>query len=412
MRILSLCISFLFLGTISMTGQEEAIYLNNPSFEDMPRHSKAPRGWRDCGFPGESPPDVQPSGTFMTIDKPAIDGSTYLGMVVRDNDTWERVSQRLSKPLEKGQCYEFSIFVARSELYLSQSRLNNEQVNYTTPCKLRIYGAFGYCNQQFLLAETSLIINTRWLEYRFKLEPDDNYTYIMFEAFYKTPTLFPYNGNILLDKASAIVPVPCDQPLAEKITEPTPEQPPVADNPVTPPAPTPKTPAKTQEPTPQPKDPVVIESLPKVDDTQTTKVQPQTTNDEVTIAGLKKSDLKKGQTIRIENLYFRATKAVITEESFPILDEVYRFLNAHQDVAVEIGGHTNSLPPHDICDRLSSERAKAVMEYLLEKGIAKRRLQSKGYGKRDPIADNKTLAGRRKNQRVEIKILDIDGNNG
>ena len=88
--------------TVSLLAQDDPIELNNPSFEDFARASKEPRGWYDCGFPGETPPDVQPSGGFEVF-KPAYEGRTYLGMVVRDNDTWESVAQRLSRPLQGGQ---------------------------------------------------------------------------------------------------------------------------------------------------------------------------------------------------------------------------------------------------------------------------------------------------------------------
>ena len=94
----------LFGMCTGLQAQEEPIKLTNPSFEDLPHHSKPPRGWIDCGFDGETPVDVQPNGTF-SVTKPAAEGNTYIGMVVRDNDTWEAVSQRLSRPLQAGQCY-------------------------------------------------------------------------------------------------------------------------------------------------------------------------------------------------------------------------------------------------------------------------------------------------------------------
>ena len=137
--IASLVLTMVFSNVYS---QGEPIYLANPSFEDMPRHSKEPRGWHNSGFPAESPPDVQPSGEFGVV-KPAYEGNTYLGMVVRDNDTWESVAQRMSKPMEKGKCYEFSLSLCRSELYISVSRTTDETTNYTTPAKVRIYGGFG-----------------------------------------------------------------------------------------------------------------------------------------------------------------------------------------------------------------------------------------------------------------------------
>jgi len=78
-------------------------------------------------------------------------------------------------------------------------------------------------------------------------------------------------------------------------------------------------------------------------------------------------------------------------------------------VVIEIGGHTNNLPADDFCDKLSGDRAKSVAEFLYEKGIKEVRIAHKGYGKRKPIASNKSKSGRKKNQRVEIKILRVDG---
>ncbi|QLH30266.1 MAG: hypothetical protein HWD63_13375 [Candidatus Parvibacillus calidus] len=57
----------------------------------------------------EKPPDVQPSGSWE-VRKPANNGDTYLGMVVRENDTWESVSQQLSGTLKKGKTYTFDLF--------------------------------------------------------------------------------------------------------------------------------------------------------------------------------------------------------------------------------------------------------------------------------------------------------------
>jgi hypothetical protein len=99
-----ICGVFLLLTVYSAVDAQEIIRLTNPSFEDT-GHSRPPTGWKDCGsfmFPGESPPDVQPSGSWH-VYKPATDGDTYLGMVVRENDTWEAVSQALSGALQKGK---------------------------------------------------------------------------------------------------------------------------------------------------------------------------------------------------------------------------------------------------------------------------------------------------------------------
>ena len=98
---------------------QDTIHLKNPSFEDMPRvgvlGSRYIDGWYDCRakFPQETPPDIHPvpkGGWGVTT--PSFDGQTYLGMVIRYNDTYEGVSQKLSTPLTAGKCYSFSLFMA------------------------------------------------------------------------------------------------------------------------------------------------------------------------------------------------------------------------------------------------------------------------------------------------------------
>lgn len=386
--------SFLFFVS-TLSAQDEPIYLINPSFEGTPAEgtldNSLPTGWYDCGFPGETIPDIHPvpNGGKFQVTKPPYDGNTYLGMVVRENDTWEMVSQRLSSPLKAGKCYEFSIHLCRSELYVSPSRVSGEYVNYTNPAKLRIWAGNGYCLKTELLAESSVIINTRWLEYNFRFEPKNDYTHIVFEAFYRTPTPFPYNGNILLDNASPIIPVPCD---VEKpsVAEIPPSKEDVKDTPTSVKKPTPSPPVISSEP-PGVEQPVVQSKKEKI------------------LKELDKDKIREGQTIRIDQLYFKADSSSITEESYPVLDEIYEFLVANPKVIVEIGGHTNGIPSPEYCDKLSTERAKAVADYLIKKGIEPERLKYKGYGKRMPIDTNQTAAGRKRNQRVEIKILSLNG---
>jgi outer membrane protein OmpA-like peptidoglycan-associated protein len=375
----------LFLLPLALFSQKDApILLVNPSFEDLPKCCTAPNGWYNCGKNEETAPDIQP-GYFQVMKAPSH-GETYLGMVVRDNDTWESIGQRLSKPIEVDKCYEFSLDLARSELYLSVSRTTGESVNYATPAKIRIWGGMGYCDKKELLAETSVITNTRWLTYNFKFMPQKgSYTYIMFEAYVKTPTLFPYNGNILVDNASAIKPVPCDdkpRPPAKRDSVP---KPPLANNQGNKP---PKNPQRNQQST-------QISTTVKVDTPMANKFE--------------RKNLKKGGIIRLENIYFDSDKYDVKVESEPALQEIFSFLAGNPDVVVEIGGHTNNIPAHEFCDKLSEERAKSVSDWLVTKGIGSERVQYKGYGKRSPFISNTSAEGRRKNQRVEIKILSMNG---
>lgn len=407
------CPAILLLFVVhSSSAQTTPIELTNPSFEDMPRHSKAPRGWYDCGDPYESPPDVHPTpDASFSVSRASFSGDTYLGLVVRDNDTNEAVGQRLRTPLEGGKCYEFSIALSRSNSYISLSRQTAEEVNYTTPAELRIWGGNNYCSKAELLAKSSVVKNTRWLIYNFRFEPSESHKYIMLEAFYTTPVLFPYNGHLLIDSASAIVPIPCEEPKELAIDEPEVSDQPVAANnppqninisPSAAPRTTPERPATTTNTTTRTR-PTTRPSTAKP------APLPPPTEEEMTLIDVKRKDLRTGQKIQIKNLFFAADQSEINADSYDALDRLYKFLNRNRDIVIEVGGHTNSTPPDDYCDKLSTARAKAVADYLAEKGIDRERLQYKGYGKRDPIASNRTPVGRKRNQRVEVKVVRFDG---
>jgi outer membrane protein OmpA-like peptidoglycan-associated protein len=367
---------FYFSG-ITLAQQMDTIYLVNPSFEDRPGPSRPPKGWQDCGFEFETPPDVQPTGGF-NVTRPAFDGQTYMGMVTRENDTWESVTQRMLSPIKSGNCYTFSIYLCRSDVYVSPTRNNpRNELSFTTPIKLRVWGSNGYCNKQELLAESPIVSNIDWKRYSFKIESKGNYSHIILEAFYKTPVFFPYNGNILIDHASPLIQIPCDVPVADAVnyTEG-------------------KTVASANAKPVKKNEPETKKSTTKLEDKKPER-----------ILALNRESLKKGSIITIERLYFEADSASIPIECFSVLDEIHEFLNQNEDIIIEIGGHTNSIPKAEYCDKLSLERARSVANYLSDSGIPKRRLFYKGYGKRKPIANDSSPEGKRKNQRVEIRIL-------
>jgi hypothetical protein len=194
--------------SMSIFGQKpETIVLNNPSFEDYPSHAQTPDRWTDCGFMGESPPDTQPSGTFG-VDKKAFDGETYLGLVVRDNDTWEAVGQKLKTQLVKDSTYSFSLYACRSQRYESKSQRTGRDASYTTPIIVRIWGGDDFCAKLDLLSESKPVSSTDWQKLDFILKPKRNSSHFVIEAYYPT-NKFPQiiNGNILIDNASAIVPI-------------------------------------------------------------------------------------------------------------------------------------------------------------------------------------------------------------
>jgi outer membrane protein OmpA-like peptidoglycan-associated protein len=373
----------LFISDISFS--QDTIPLRNGSFEDIPHAggglSKGIRDWFDCGrinFPLESAPDIHPGG-FWQNDNPPYQGNTYLGMVVRDNESWESVSQRLAGTLEADQCYDFSIALMKSNIYKSlRKETDIDSSNFLTPIVLRIWGGNSYCNQRVLLGESNPIDNKSWKVYNFEFNPNISVNYITFEAFYKTPTLFPYNGHLLIDAASDIYKKSCNGEEELAVAEYVPPHKASRKN------------IKETKPT--------ITKAPE---------RKEEKKKEAVINSLDKKKMKEGQTIKIEKLFFEADTAAISDNSYESLDEIYQFLEDNNDIEIEVGGHTNNIPKDEYCDKLSTARAKVIADYLIEKGIARNRIQFKGYGKRKPLASNKTAAGRLKNQRVEIKILKI-----
>lgn len=112
--------------------------------------------------------------------------------------------------------------------------------------------------------------------------------------------------------------------------------------------------------------------------------------------------------IRINQMiHFAFNKAIIRSTSFWILDQVATVLTDYPKINVSIEGHTDSKGSNKYNLKLSADRAKAVMEYLVKKGISSNRLVSKGYGEEKPVDTNKTEAGRAANRRVEFVRTDV-----
>ncbi|MEM7572269.1 MAG: OmpA family protein [Bacteroidota bacterium] len=364
--------------------EADLIHLRNPSFEDRPRAGIPPIGWDNCGFHTETPPDVHPDPLRQfQVNMGPQDGNTYLGMVVRDNETWESVGQELNTNMVADQCYDFRIFLARSRFYVSQSRVTNQTENYTQPIMLRVYGSFGNCDKIELIGKTDLVKNHGWREYKLKLKPTKDYTHIIFEAYYETPVLFPYNGNILLDNASPLVPINCEEEL--------PIDPPPAENPVEPPI--------TEVPPPTP--PTARGGEPPTDPT------PEPAQDIVRL-GETEAVLEEGTVFRIEKITFEANSDVLQNLSEDALQEIVGFLRANPNAIVEIGGHASSLASTEFANEISLKRARSVVRYLRDRGIATRRLFANGYGKERRVCMERTSECQRRNQRVEVKIIRLE----
>ena len=115
--------------------------------------------------------------------------------------------------------------------------------------------------------------------------------------------------------------------------------------------------------------------------------------------------LSVGSTIVFQNIYFQFDKSVILQQSYKELFSLYNLLTDNPKMHIEIGGHTDDQGSVAYNLRLSENRAKAIADYLIAKGINPKRIEFRGYGKSKPIADNSTEEGRSKNRRVEVRIL-------
>jgi outer membrane protein OmpA-like peptidoglycan-associated protein len=115
--------------------------------------------------------------------------------------------------------------------------------------------------------------------------------------------------------------------------------------------------------------------------------------------------LKIGDIFELGNIYFKADDYRLNDDSQATLMEFAALLKANKSIKIEIGGHTNLVATNDYAKKLSSERAKSVMDFLVRSGVSSFNLTSKGYGKSKPKMGGKTADANQKNQRVEVKIL-------
>lgn len=118
-----------------------------------------------------------------------------------------------------------------------------------------------------------------------------------------------------------------------------------------------------------------------------------------------------GQVFRLNNVFFDFDKYDLRPESFTELNRVVMFLNEYPKIEIEMSAHTDSRGSDEYNVTLSHNRARAVMEYIVEKGIAASRITFKGYGETKPVASNTNadgsdnVEGRQLNRRVEFMIL-------
>lgn len=104
-----------------------------------------------------------------------------------------------------------------------------------------------------------------------------------------------------------------------------------------------------------------------------------------------------------KNVFFATGSAKLLPQSFKPLNEVAKIMGDDASLMLNIDGHTDNTGKAEKNQALSQSRADAVMTYLKSKGVDESRMTATGYGQDQPVADNKTAAGKSKNRRVELK---------
>lgn len=117
-------------------------------------------------------------------------------------------------------------------------------------------------------------------------------------------------------------------------------------------------------------------------------------------------NIKKGSTIALRNVFFDTGKSSLRSTSNTELARLVKLMNDVPGLKVELSGHTDNTGSNKINEKLSQDRAQAVVDYLVSKGIKADRFVAKGYGSSKPVSSNKSSEGRQQNRRTEFKILE------
>lgn len=127
-------------------------------------------------------------------------------------------------------------------------------------------------------------------------------------------------------------------------------------------------------------------------------------------SGVDVTPTDNGQAILVnlpEGVTFDIGSASLRPEFRATLDKVADSLKEYPNSLIDVYGHTDSTGSDAFNQTLSENRARTVANYLSMQGVAPARIRSQGYGETMPVADNTTEEGRRKNRRVEIKIVPV-----
>lgn len=173
-----LTLSLLFICT-SGKGQK---LMKNPSFEDEPADATMPSDWFSCNR--GTTPDILP-GYWGVYTRPS-DGQSYIGLITREDGSYEAIGQRLLNPLVEGECYEMSVDLSYSDVY----------AGYNSTIKLKVYLGEKKCKRDQEVYASPIIKSEQWQTFKFSFTPNNDMSYILIVAYDDSGKKA---GNMLID---------------------------------------------------------------------------------------------------------------------------------------------------------------------------------------------------------------------
>lgn len=161
-----------------------------------------PPGWIDCGFEGQTPPDVlsEHRGRYG-FRKKGVHGSQYAALVCRADGTFEAMCTRLLRPLQPDTLHSLTFSLAQNAVFSSLLRrdTSGRLHDFSDPLIFKVWLGNGPCEKEKLLFEKGPLNHEVWREYQVAFRPTQRWSYLFLEVDYLPERPAPYNGHVLVD---------------------------------------------------------------------------------------------------------------------------------------------------------------------------------------------------------------------
>jgi OOP family OmpA-OmpF porin len=155
-----------------------------------------------------------------------------------------------------------------------------------------------------------------------------------------------------------------------------------------------------------------VESVGKLSESQNldlrdVKADKEIKDQDFVLDNIQVASIDETTKIVLNNVFFDFDKAELKQESYPELNRIATLMKEKGSIEVEIAGHTDATGDANYNLGLSKRRANAVAKYLISQGVAKDKIQVAFFGETKPVESNESVEGRKKNRRVEFRIIKL-----